>query len=149
MNRFIIILLFIFLNSNCVYHKSKDTKLSEYLSQKKVSVDSLEAIFVLDETRCVNCNKSFSIFISNHLKNPKIKTVLIAKGRRIDISTLLDSENTIIDFGGRFYKLGLCQSSSTILVKDGKIDAIIELNAKDLENNLLYLDFILNDKNKY
>jgi len=140
MNRYLLIILLIFGNFYCDIDRSKDYKLTEYFNKYNISLDSLKAIFVLDEVGCVTCNKSFSNLITYRLDNPKIKLILISRGSLIDISSLIKSKNTIIDFGGTFYKLGLCQNSSAILLKNGKIDTIIEINATNLKNNLLYLD---------
>ena len=119
-------------------------KLEEYLLSLSdtLFLKNYDAVLFLSESGCPSCNKSFAAAIENIILNKNnVLIILNAKGQQINIRPFLSKEvsNIVKDFSSDFYRLNLFFGSGIILLKDGKIENIIEISSDKLQEKLTVL----------
>lgn len=118
--------------------------LHEYFEDNNIHAFSerTESVLVLSEEGCITCNKSYALLLEKLVNSPKCVIVINASGTRLDISDFSSDSITNVYFDDKddFRSLGLLESSGAIFIGGKKIDTIVELNAKGLEEQLSFIN---------
>lgn len=99
------------------------------------------SILILSEEGCMSCNKMFSNLLQCFINKPNAIILISASGTRIDISPFQhDSiKNVLFDESNEFSDLNLVEKSGAIFLHKGQIDTIINIEARNLEEQLGYI----------
>ncbi len=100
---------------------------------------------VITEQGCIPCSREFSTLVAKHLDDPKVLFWVSARGTEIDISDFKSHPGRVVwDYDNDLQRSGLLDGSGAILFKNGHVDTIIPLDARDLESTLVYVRGLLN-----
>jgi len=138
----LIISLFLF---SCIVQEkeSQESKLQSFVEQNMHQIENYDHVLRISETGCVGCNKSFANLVKTYLQSDKNLFIVSAKGAMVDISPYLDTQNPkniIFDYENKFGPLNIIENSGIIFLKDNKIDTVINIEAKGIEETLRFID---------
>jgi len=139
----IIILLVVLIAFSCSVKETDDYKLVSFIKLNNHVVEDYDHILRISETGCVGCNKSFARLVKEYVQSDNNLFIISAKGATVDISPYLDtknSKNIIFDYENKFGPLKIVENSGIIFLKDNKIDTIINIEAKGIEETLRFID---------
>jgi len=141
MNKLAFILFGLALNYSCSRNLNDYEKINHFLVNKLDYNDlrSQDFLIVINEMgTCMNCNNSFSKYMSKYIDSEKVLFLICSSGSRIDISMYLNSEENLIlyDMHNDFSELNLINQSGIFKLKDEKIDTLIKINVKNVIQNL-------------
>ena len=102
-------------------------------------------IIHITEQGCPVCNRGFADMVRPFTHNPDLLVIVHASGTSIDLTGFLRETNTIRhDDTGLFRTVGLLKGSGLIVLENGRIDTIIPVRSSELEEQLIYMQTILN-----
>jgi hypothetical protein len=102
-----------------------------------ISFTRLKAVMVLSEEGCITCNRSFAEFLSGHVADSTILIWLTAVGKTVDISPFKENRSRVVeDYDRIMEKTHLVQGSSIILLDSGRVDTILHLSGRTVEQSL-------------
>ena len=139
-NYFTVLMVLFCMACNPYEGQTADETLSNYLGKYSKSTDSLESILVLTELGCVNCNRSFALFMEKHLSHSNSLCIITAQGRLVDISPFVEQDHLLFDFEENFLDTRLSIESCVIFLEEGRIDTLVKVKAKGIEETLTYLN---------
>lgn len=125
-------------------------KLNSYLKKEHdyYLTQDIKAIAIITEKGgCMNCNKSFSDFISTKLDDPAILFLICSTGMMLDISFYLDNQNNknvLFDQHDRFAETKLIEKSGVIFLKETAIDTVVEIDMETKEESFETIRILLN-----
>ena len=134
--RFLLIFVLILLLSAC----NKDTnnsKLEDLLIQNKITnINNVKKIFILSSNDCLNCNVSLSNSLESFIDDKFSVIIITADETRMDLSKFKSHFNIIFVNENDYKDFQLLKKSQIIYLKNGNIERIITINAKDLKSQL-------------
>ena len=104
-------------------------------------------VFIISESGCMACNPKYLDFILARAANKNNSVIYsTASGMKLDISPFLTDtiKNLIQDDLSIWENYKLQEGSYFINVQNDKIDTIIHIEAKTINQSLKYIDSILN-----
>jgi len=112
-----------------------------FLKEHNKKIDSkIKKIYVLTENGCTGCNINFGKIIENKLSDSNSMFLITAKGSVVDISAFETAKDNIcINQYIEKKKYPLFQTSKVFFLSNTKIDTIIEIKAKGLEEQFEYI----------
>ena len=134
--RFLLIFVLILLLSACS-KVTNNSKLENLLIQNKITnINNVKTIFILSSNDCLNCNVSLSNSLESFIDDKFSVIIITADETRMDISKFKSHSNIIFFNENNQKDFQLLKKSQIIYMKNGDIEKIITINAKDLKNQL-------------
>ena len=134
--RFLLIFVLILLLSAC-NKVSNNSKLEDLLIQNKITnINNVNKIFILSSNDCLNCNVSLSNSLESFIDDKFSVIIITADETRMDLSKFKSRSNIIFVNENDHKDFQLLKKSQIIYLKNGNIERIITINAKDLKNQL-------------
>ena len=134
--RFLLIFVLILLLSAC-NKVSNNSKLEDLLIQNKITnINNVKKIFILSSNDCLNCNVSLSNSLESFIDDKFSVIIITADETRMDLSKFKSHFNIIFVNENDHKDFQLLKKSQIIYLKNGNIERIITINAKDLKNQL-------------
>ena len=134
--RFLLIFVLILLLSAC-NKVSNNSKLEDLLIQNKITnINNVNKIFILSSNDCLNCNVSLSNSLESFIDDKFSVIIITADETRMDLSKFKSHFNIIFVNENDYKDFQLLKKSQIIYLKNGNIERIITINAKDLKNQL-------------
>lgn len=124
----------------CKKEQSANDKILAIIKDSLQVEQRYDKIFVLQEHGCNVCNGKFANYIleKEHLKDELIIVSMPGAGRYSNEEDR--SENFVIDKKSLFYKTNTLNYSAAILLKNNKVDTILNFSdARIYNSNLKYL----------
>lgn len=98
-----------------------------------VPMSGLKSILVVTEEGCPGCNKSLARLVEDYLADTSTLVWVSAVGGMVDISPFkAEPERVVWDYGDSLRSLGIIKGSGAIFLDSGKIDTVIQLDARNL-----------------
>lgn len=115
-----------------LYEQLDSTLAEKYDNRNLSNYDTL--LFLSDIGPCLTCNKLFFKIAQNLNHRQKTLFLVSADPLKIDISWFLKlgSQHIILDSKRHFETLNLLKSSGLIILKDGQVAEIIEINKENI-----------------
>jgi len=108
--------------------------------RKDEPMAKLRSILVVTEESCPTCNKSFALLVEDYLEDTTALVWVSAMGRMVDISPFRSNSSRVVwDYGDSLRALGIIQGSGAIFLEGGRIDTVIQLEARNLDITLARL----------
>lgn len=105
--------------------------------RKDVSLEEIKAIVVVSEEGCVSCNKSLAKLVESHLEDSTALVWVSAMGNVVDLTPFRSNPGRVVwDYGDSLRALGLIQGSGAIFLEGGRIDTVVQVEARTLEISL-------------
>lgn len=118
-------------------------KLTDYLRDvhRYELSQQINAIAVItDRGNCMNCNNSFSKFISAEIENKNLLFLVCTPGLMVDISAFQNnSPNILMDQHDKFKETELMDKSGVIFLADESIDTIVAVSAETAEEDFRFI----------
>lgn len=104
-----------------------------------------EAVVFISDHNCATCNQMFVDFISKKIDRKDILFVVSAGMNKMDISPFLNagSENIFYDNKKQLYYDDKLQTSMIFILGKDRVDTIIQVNSREIDNQISYLNTIL------
>ncbi|MCL4282544.1 MAG: hypothetical protein KJZ58_09785 [Flavobacteriales bacterium] len=97
----------------------------------------LRSILVITEEGCPSCNRLFARLVEDYLQDTTALVWVNAMGTILDISAFRSNSDRIVwDYGDSLRALGIIQGSGAIFLEGGRIDTVIQVEARTLEISL-------------
>lgn len=125
---------------------NKDALLRSYLrDQMGLSSSQLPtAIFVITEEGCPTCDKLFADLVRPRTDTPSSLFLVRAEGSTVDLSGYLEETDQIrFDYDWSFKRLGIIKGSGVVLLNEGRIDTVVEIQASNISHQLAYMTSLL------
>ena len=133
---FLLIFLLILLLSACS-KVTNNSKLGDLLVQNKITnINNVKKVFILSSNDCLNCNVSLSNSLESFIDDKFSVIIITADETRMDISKFKNHSNIIFVNENDQKDFQLLKKSQIIYLKNGNIEKIVTINAKDLKNQL-------------
>ena len=133
---FLLIFVLILLLSAC-NKVSNNSKLEDLLIQNKITnINNVNKIFILSSNDCLNCNVSLSNSLESFIDDKFSVIIITADETRMDLSKFKSHFNIIFVNENDYKDFQLLKKSQIIYLKNGNIERIITINAKDLKSQL-------------
>ncbi len=123
--------------NNEIAVKSDIEKIKNFLLVKhKIKLSNkVNKLFVLTSYGCHSCNKKFSELIQNNLQQENSFFIITANGNSIDLTPFLGFKNNLIINNSVIdTTLNILNETKVIYFKNNKIDTIVTIDARQLEN---------------
>ena len=134
--RFLLIFVLILLLSACS-KVTNNSKLENLLIQNKITnINNVKTIFILSSNDCLNCNVSLSNSLESFIDDKFSVIIITADETRMDLSKFKNHSNIIFVNENDHKDFQLLKKSQIIYLKNGNIEKIVTINAKDLKNQL-------------
>ena len=134
--RFLLIFVFILLLSAC-NKVTNYSKLGDLLEQNKITnINDVKKIFILSSNDCLNCNVSLSNSLESFIDDKFSVIIITADETRMDLSKYKNHSNIIFVNENDQKDFQLLKKSQIIYMKNGNIERVVTINAKDLKNQL-------------
>lgn len=124
------------------YVKDDYKAISNYFLQRHQIklTDKITKLFVLTENGCHSCNKKFSDLVIENIENEKSLFIITATGNQIDMMPFeTKRKNVIIDKNISDTTLSIFNETKVIYFKNNKIDTVIDIEARQIENQFLII----------
>lgn len=113
--------------------------------RKNEPMAKLRSILVITEESCPACNKSLALLVEDYMEDSSALVWVSATGSMVDISPFRSKPDRVVwDYGDSLQSLGIIQGSGAIFLEEGRIDTVIQLDARDLGSTLVYVKSLLN-----
>ena len=132
----LLIFILILLLSAC-NKDNNNSKLGDLLIQNKVTnINKVKKVFILSSNDCLNCNVSLSNSLESFIDDKFSVIIITADETRMDLSKFKNHSNIIFVNENDHKDFQLLKKSQIIYLKNGNIEKIVTINAKDLKNQL-------------
>jgi hypothetical protein len=113
--------------------------------RKDEPMAKLRSILVVTEEGCPTCNKSLALLVDDYLEDSSALVWVSATGSMVDIAPFRSKPDRVVwDYGDSLRSLGIIQGSGAIFLEAGRIDTVIQLDARNLGSTLAYVRVFLN-----
>ena len=126
--------------------ENKDARLQSYLENEiGLTSDQLPtAIFVITEEGCPTCDKLFADLVRPRTETPSSLFIVRAEGSTVDMNGFLEETDQIrFDYDRTFKRLGILHASGVILLNEGRVDTVIDIQASNIRDQLAYMTALL------
>lgn len=152
-SRLIIVILYLLVGCRPGSTARKDTgvRLAELVHQyrKDESMAKLRSILVVTEESCPACNKSLALLVEHYLEDSTALVWVSATGTMVDIGPFRAEPGRVVwDYGDSLQALGIIKGSGAIFLKEGRVDTVIQLEARNLKNALAAVSGRMEDRAK-
>lgn len=142
-NRIILPLLLFWLLS-CKTESQYDVLVNYLLNEHSYTLnENIQAIAVVSENGgCMNCNRSFSSFISTEINNPSVVFLVCSTGQRIDISPYINSQGAatvLLDQHDKFSETKILDGSGVIFIHQNIIDTIVKIDIETKDEGYIFI----------
>ncbi len=136
---FLISLILVFLTS--CQEQTESDKFFDYTSEQNIEIKpETQAVFIVSNIGCSSCNQTFCNFSQAYLNQKSVQCIFTGNGGMLDIRPFLSAQNVSFDKKQIIHKKGIIKSSGVFFLdKDKKIDTLINIEAKDIQQSLEYL----------
>ena len=133
---FLLIFVLILLLSAC-NKVTNYSKLGDLLEQNRITnINKVKKVFILSSNDCLNCNVSLSNSLGSYIDDEFSVIIITADETRMDLSKFKNHSNVIFVNESEHKNFELLKKSQIIYLKNGNIEKIVTINAKDLKNQL-------------
>ena len=142
-NNLFLLFALVFFSCTSNLSEKKYNALKSFVTENNRHIEDFDHVLRISETGCPGCNKTFARLVEKYIQSKKNLYIVSARGALIDISPYLEAEqapNIILDFNNKFGKTQVIENSGMIFLKNNKIDTIVDVKAKGIEETLEYIN---------
>ena len=96
-----------------------EERLTNYLEGYSRSIKDYDSILVLAENGNVETNREFASFLEDYIDLENSLMIIVAEGRRINISAFANEEHLLFDFENNLAEAQIAFGSCAILLNEG------------------------------
>jgi len=102
-----------------------------------------QIIIVISNNGCMHCNRSFASNNERYIENRNITFLITADGNYLDISNYMNRKNVFFDNKKLLSDYNIPDKTKFIVIKDEKIDTVVNIAYNKLTNQVNFLDSIV------